>query len=110
MKQKIIITLVFMLLDIISGFSASIYRKKFKSSVMRQGLFHKFGEILALMLSIVVEYAMKYMELGFSIHLLNVVSIYLIVMEIGSILENIAKLNEELNIDVLNKLFKRGNE
>lgn len=99
-----------MLLDIISGFSASIYRKKFKSSVMRQGLFHKFGEILALMLSIVIEYAMKYMELGFSIHLLNVVSIYLIVMEIGSILENIAKLNDELNIDVLNKLFKRGNE
>ena len=35
------------LADIVTGLLKAFYTKSFKSSVMRQGLFHKLGELLA---------------------------------------------------------------
>lgn len=36
------------LADIITGLLKAFYTKSFKSSVMRQGLFHKLGELIAI--------------------------------------------------------------
>ena len=47
MKVYLICVLAFILADILTGLVKSLYEKDFKSSVMRQGLFHKAGELMA---------------------------------------------------------------
>ena len=57
------------LLNIISGILKAAYEGNLASSIMRKGLFNKLGEILALILGKLVEYASMQYQLGFSIPL-----------------------------------------
>lgn len=92
-------TLVFMLGDIISGVVSAIILKNLDSQKMREGLLRKILLILIVILSFVIQFA-------FNVDFISkAVCIYIIVMELISIMENLkkagidlGKLGEILNI------------
>lgn len=96
----------FIALDVISGVISAIKAKTWTSTKMREGLFHKVAIILFIALAILCDYGQRFINLGFSIPLVNSVLIYVGIMEIGSIGENVVKINPELKEMVL-KLFKK---
>ncbi len=99
MKLLVIIAtlvLIFMVLDIVSGLIGAIKNGNYKSQKMREGLYHKIGYILAIMLSALIEYSCKYIDLGFTMPILKPVMCYIILNEIGSIIENLEVIHPGL--------------
>ena len=92
---------VFILFDILTGFVKGLYKEGINSTYLRQGLFHKLSEVLAVVGSGLLEYGLGYVELGIDIPVLKVVAVYICTMELVSILENLAEVNPALG-----KLFK----
>lgn len=91
----------FILADIVTGILQAVYHGDLNSTKLRQGLFHKLSEILAIIMSVGLEYACKYIDFGVDIPLLKVVAIYICMMELVSVIENLCELNPNLA-----KLFK----
>lgn len=83
--------------DIVTGLLKAWHDKKIDSTILREGLFHKAGEVLLMGLSIGGEYAAEVADLGFTIPLSTFVGSYIILMELVSILENIIDINPELS-------------
>ena len=102
----IIIACCFMLLDVVTGFVQAIMNKCVDSKVMKTGLFHKCGFLLAIVFGCLCEYAMNYIDLGFDVPIQDVVCGYIIVMEIASILENLALISPELASKKFMDIFK----
>lgn len=96
-----IVTLCFILFDIVTGLIKGIYNKKLNSTALRKGLFHKLAEVVAVFGTGLLEYGVQYVNIGIDIPLLGVVSVYICVMELISCMENLAEVNP-----VLGKLFK----
>lgn len=90
------ITLAFIALDFITGLVKSISLGTFKSSVMREGLFHKSGEILCIALGVLIQYAETFLDLGFNLPVAAAICSYIVLMEISSAIENIGTINPEL--------------
>lgn len=87
---QLIASLVFMVGDYVSGFIQAVINNNVDSKIMREGLFRKILLILVIFLSFIFQYA-------FNIPLISkVVCIYIIIMEIVSILENLKKAGVDL--------------
>lgn len=99
--QIFIIVGSFIIFDIITGFIKALYKNKINSTIIRQGLYHKLTELLAMIFSAGVEYSANYINIGVQLPVLIVVSAYIIIMEIISIIENLCEVNPTLA-----KLFK----
>lgn len=93
----IIVACAFMLLDIVSGFTAAIVNKCVDSSKMKEGLLHKCGFIMAICLGSLCDYSMLYIDMDFNIPIQEAVCAYIILTELMSILENLAKISPELS-------------
>lgn len=91
----------FIIFDIVTGLIKALYKGNLNSTYLRKGLYHKISEILAVVGSGLLEYGIKYVELGVDIPVLKVVVIYICTMELVSILENFCEVNPTLA-----KLFK----
>ena len=91
-----------MLLDWITGSLAARSRGEWSSTVARQGLWHKLGEIVALLvaalcdisIAVILNSAAAPLMRGFEYrnYLTLIVSIWYIFTELGSIVENVEKL------------------
>lgn len=99
----VISVIIAIIADFFTGFIAALKNKSFKSSIMREGLFHKIGEALTLTFAVAVDYMSPMWGVVLPFKLLNVVGGYLIVMELGSIIENIRQLSPESG-DILDKV------
>lgn len=87
---QIIASLIFMVGDYVSGFIQAVINNNVDSKIMREGLFRKILLVLVIILSFIFQYA-------FNIPLISkVVCIYIIIMEIVSILENLKKAGVDL--------------
>ena len=102
----IVIACVFMVLDIVTGFCAAIKNHEVESSKMKQGLWHKCGFLFAIIFGIVCEYAMSYIDLGFTMPIQIAVCTFIIIIEVMSILENLGKLSPELAGSAFLSIFK----
>lgn len=91
----------FIIFDIVTGIIKALYKGNLNSTYLRKGLYHKISEILAVVGCGLLEYGIKYVQLGVDIPVLKVVVIYICTMELVSILENICEVNPALA-----KLFK----
>lgn len=91
----------FILADIVTGILQAIYNGDINSTKLRQGLFHKLSEVLAVAFSMGIEYACDYIELGVDVPVFKTVAIYICIMELVSVLENLCEINPALA-----KLFK----
>ena len=107
---KILIVLAFIIIDFVSGIVCALKKKEFTSAVMRKGLYNKSGELILLGVGYLVSYTMKYYNIGYSSTFYNTVSIYIIIMELSSIVENVGKINQKLVPYVIRKCFKQLQE
>lgn len=100
------IMLFCMLLDYITGTWAAKANGEWSSAIARQGLWHKLGEIVALLVAALCDIAIKVIVnsaaaplfggLDYSHYITLIVSFWYIFTEIGSILENAAKLGADI--------------
>lgn len=98
---------LFIAMDIVTGWAKALATGTTNSSIMRAGLFHKLGEILAIVFGYVCELSFPYIGIALSVPLVESISTYIVLMEVASIVENIAQINPQLS-DVLRKFFKKG--
>lgn len=88
--------LVFICLDIFTGYFYSKISKTYKSSKMRVGLYNKFGSILIVLFFYFISLYIKLVSPDYDIishfKLTECSSLYIIINEIGSIRENIEKI------------------
>ncbi len=106
----IIIACCFMMLDIITGFIQAVINKCVDSQVMKRGLLHKCGFLLAIVFGCLCEYSMYYIDLGFTVPIQDTVCVYIIVTEMVSVLENLAKISPELADAKFMNIFKKDKE
>lgn len=56
-------------------------------------------------LAYLIDYAQKFVDLGFQVPVAAGVCVYIILMELGSIVENIGKINPDLLPDKVRKIL-----
>ena len=102
--RAIIIWVACILLDYISGSAAARRNGEWSSDVARDGLWHKLGEIFAVLvaalcdiaLGVVLKSAPFALPFEFTTLLTPIVLLWYIITELGSILENAGKLGAPL--------------
>lgn len=94
--------LIFSISDIITGYIQALINKNVDSQKMRVGLLHKVLILIIIVLSFTIQFAfnIKYVA--------SFVCIYVTLMEIVSILENLKKANIELG--KLSEILKNKND
>lgn len=95
----IIVPLVLMGFDILTGFINAWRRKRISSSKLRSGIANKFGEMLIIIVSLFLQYS-----LGMPEEICTFLTIYIIIMECISILENCEKLGVKVPSWLTDKL------
>lgn len=87
---QVITPLIFSALDILTGYIQALINKNVDSKVMREGLLHKCLLIVAIVVGYVVEFAFGITAVA------QVITIYICLMEVMSILENLKKAGLDL--------------
>ena len=87
---QVITPLIFSGLDILTGYIQAVINKDVDSQIMREGLLHKCLLIVAIIVGYVVEYAFGLKSVA------NVITVYICVMEVMSIAENLKKAGVDL--------------
>lgn len=102
---------VLMLLDVVSGLVKAFANRKYDSGKMRVGLVHKFTELVIIALAFVLEVACEHIAgLPFSGVTVVLTCTYIILMEVGSVMENLIAAYPELADTPLAKLFDQKKE
>ena len=99
------IALVLMGMDILLGLAGAVKDRDVQSSKMREGLWHKAGSIGLIVLAYILEVAVDHVDLGLVFPGVLAVCAYIIVMEVGSCLENLVVLNPELRNNPIMRVF-----
>ena len=99
---QIIAPILFMLFDILTGFIQAVINKNVDSSIMRKGLLHKVLLIIVMAASFILDFTFHLPVIS------KVICIYIIIMEIVSILENLEKAG--FNVGKLKEIFKGKEE
>lgn len=92
---------IFILFDIATGITKALYTNGLNSTALRQGLFHKLSEGMAIVGSGLLEFGARYVGFNYELPVLGVVVSYICMMELISVLENLSVVNPDLA-----KLFK----
>lgn len=104
MYMLYVVTFSFIILDFLTGFIGAVKNKEVSSTVLREGLYHKGGFILLVVLATLLEYTQGY----FFEDIIPVIvpcCVYIVVTETTSILENVCKLNPEIMPEKLQEIF-----
>lgn len=104
---KIAIVFAFIALDFVSGMIEAFKNKDFDSSIMRDGLVNKMGELLILVLAELAEKALPYFDISIGKPIFNGICTYIILMEIGSVIENVGNINKAIIPAKIRKFFKK---
>lgn len=92
----LIIVLGFMVFDVVTGLIKAGYNGNYNSAIMRQGGFHKSMEVMAMAVAYFIEYAIVYINIGVDVPAVPAVTVYICIMELISILENICAVNPQM--------------
>lgn len=103
---KVLAVLVFIGADVVSGMVKAFSTTGFDSSVMRQGFYHKLGEVLAVGLLEAADFYLPIVGVSVNVSFSAIGCAYFVLMEIGSIIENIGTINPEL-AGPLTKIFAK---
>lgn len=91
-----IVSGIFILFDIISGLLKALHNGDINSTKLRQGLYNKAAEVMAIVGAGLLEIGTAYVNLGVSIPALGAVTVYICLTEFISILENLSAVNPAL--------------
>lgn len=107
---SLVITLILIVFDFLSGIIKAAKNNNISSTVMREGLYHKGAFIGIIFLAYVCQWGSLHMDLGFTVPLMPSACAYISLTEITSILENLCELNPELKNNPVFKLFRQSKE
>lgn len=99
----------FIALDFVTGLIKAFKNKNYTSTVMREGLFHKCGSILCVGFGTLVDYAQQFLDLGVTVPVAVAICTYIVLMECGSIVENLGEINPEIIPETLKAYFGKLN-
>lgn len=107
----VIVWLLAILLDYLTGTWAALSHGEWSSAVARQGLWHKLGSIIAAFVAAMFDIALGVIlpQLGIDYHhiiLTPIVCLWYLLTELGSMIENIDKLGAPVP-DFLRKAIKK---
>lgn len=103
--------LIMMLMDIISGFVGAVIRNDVQSVKMREGLGHKALLVIVIFMAVLIQiFSLHIGDMGWSVPLILPCCVYIIVMELASVLENVCDAYPALRDTPLMKLFDRKTE
>ena len=102
-----ILVTLFIILDFVTGLIKAFKEKAYSSTVMREGLYHKCGSALCVLFGVLVDYTQSIVDIGVSIPVAISVSVYIIIMEIGSIIENVCAINPDILSDKIKSFFSK---
>lgn len=109
-KLVYLVTACFIILDMVTGLIKAFKEKNYTSSIMREGLFHKCGSVICIVFGALVDYAQLYLDLGVNIPVAISICVYICLMEIGSIIENVVTINPAIMPDKLKAFFQKLNK
>lgn len=96
-------------LDIVFGVITATVRKEYSSKKMRKGIAHKCSEFGLLMVALVIDgLIIGGVDIGFTSPVFVGSCVYLIIMEVASILEIICRCNPQLANSPLFKLLQEA--
>ena len=94
--KRLFIVSIFILADILTGLLKAFSTEGYSSAVMRKGLWHKLSEIISILFCILCDETLPRLNIVIPFRLVDGVTIYIILMEIGSVVENIGIMNPEI--------------
>lgn len=103
---KLIIILAFIVSDVISGLFKAFANEGYNSSIMRQGMIHKMTEIFCFLFCVLCDFTLPRLNITLPFSLATGITVYLVFMEIGSIVENVGLLNPDIG-KYLTGLFEK---
>lgn len=97
---------VMMIADVVVGFIVAVINEELSSDKMRKGLLHKALMLVLIFVCLAIEIGISHtVALPYDVPTCEVVCGYIVVMELMSVLENIANGYPELKDSTLFKLF-----
>lgn len=107
----IVLACVMMCADVLTGFIVAVINNDVSSTKMRKGLLHKVLTLVLMFVCLAIEIGVSHMTvLPFDIPTCEVVSGYVVVMELASVLENIGRGYPEFADSTLFRLFNLGKD
>lgn len=112
----VVLWLIALLLDYLTGTFAALYNKSWSSAASRQGLWHKLGSIVGVLVAAMCDLVLRLVgdNFGFELPVLGrsclitpVVTAWYFFTELGSIVENAAAMGAPVP-GFLKKLIARG--
>ncbi len=100
----LVVVLIFIAFDVLTGWLKAFTTGTTNSHIMREGLVHKIGELLAMAFGYVCQYTLPYIGVEVKIPFAGAIGTYIVIMEIASVVENICIMNPQL-AKVLEKIF-----
>lgn len=102
---------VMMVADVVVGFIVAAINEKLSSTKMRNGLLHKALMLVLIFVCLAIEVSISHTgTLPYEVPTCEVVCGYIVVMELISVLENIANGYPELRGSALFRLFNLDNK
>lgn len=108
----IVVALVMMVFDIVTGFAQAVFNRDVQSSKMREGLWHKISYVGAIAVGIVMEEAMANFTadvLDFEIPTTFAICAVIVAGEVVSVVENLCRMNPDID-KVFGKLLSKDDE
>lgn len=90
------LALAFMVIDVFTGVLKAVKKKELNSTKAREGIYKKASFILFIAFGYLADYAMDYVNMGFSFPAAATVCTLVIVTEAISVLENLGQINPDL--------------
>lgn len=100
----LIIALIFIAFDVLTGWLKALITATTNSSIMRTGLMRKLGELIAVIFGYVCQYCLPLIGLQINVPFAGAITTYIVLMETASVIENICAINPNLR-DALSKVF-----
>lgn len=92
-----LVAFCFIVLDIVTGYGQAVANHNVESKKMKTGFWHKLALIFAMLVASFIDVATSVeINLGFDAPIFEVMCGYVVLMELTSILENIAKMNPNI--------------
>lgn len=95
--EYIIAVLIMIIADFVTGFLKAVKAGNIKSAVMKEGLISKVGEIVVMVLMYVIDIGAPLIGITINLLLVQVIGIYICIMELASVIENIGAINPALS-------------
>lgn len=110
--EPFVLILALIIIDYVLGIMGAVITKTFSSSKMRLGLWHKCTYIIVMFVAIIIERLAFYYDIGLvsATGFFCLVCGWIIITELGSILENLVVINPKFADNAFMSIFAKREE